>query len=194
MTDIEICNLALGHLASAGIASFEDDSDQARACASFYGPMRDAVLEDAIWSFAKAQYALAPRPAAPAFAWAYQFDVPSTVAKVWRVSSTPETDDDGTPWEMQGGVLLADVSPLYVTVTVNVTDTSLFSAAFCVALAARIAAELCIPLTENRALHGDLWQIYQRKITDAQGVDKSQGSQRGVRSPTVDMNALKWRR
>ena len=193
MDAIQVCNLALGALGTAGITSFEDDSDQARACAAFYAPMRDAVLEDALWSFAKEQYVLAPSVPAPLFGWAYKFLVPAEVVKVHRVSDTPEDDDSGIEWERQGGFILADVSTIYMTAVRRAEDSSLYSAAFCAALAARLASELAIPLTENRALQADLWQLYRQKVADAQGLDKSQGSNRGVVKRVPD-NSLKWRR
>ena len=193
MTDVEICNLALGSLGTAGISAFDDDSDQARACAAFYGPVRDAVMEDALWSFAKGQFVLSPDATAPLFGWTYRFLVPSDVAKVHRVSDTTQDDDSNIAWERQGQYILADVTPIYVTAVKKLTDPTYFSAAFCLALAARLGSELAVPLTENRALQTDLWTLYRNKITDAQGLDKSQGSNHGVIKRLSD-DSLKWRR
>ena len=180
MTDIEICNMALGQLGTAGIASLDDDSDEARACKTFYGPVRDAVLSDAAWSFALGLRVLNPDADAPIFKWAYKFTVPSDVARVHRA-------DDGTgeyrmQWEVLDNAVHADSTPVYVEVVRKVTDTSKYSPAFCMALATRLAAELCIPLTENRALHGDLWALYEKKIKAATRTDGSQGKSERIRS------------
>lgn len=180
MTDIEICNLALGALGTAGIASFDDDSDEARACKQYYAPVRDAVLEDAVWSFATTQRVFNADPDVPLFDWAYKATIPSEVVRVHRA-------DDGTgeyrmKWKMMEGALYSESSPVYATVILKVEDTSKFSPAFCLALSTRLAAELCIPLTENRALHGDLWSLYQKKIKDAARSDGSQGTSERIRS------------
>lgn len=180
MTDIEICNVALGALGTAGVSSFDDDSDQARACKTFYTTVRDAVLEDVIWSFAKKQYRLTPDATAPTFGWLYSFEIPSEVARVHRV-------DDGAgdyrmSWEIIGRFICADEPVIYVTAVKKEDDSSLYSSAFCLALAARLASELCIPLTQNRTLQADLWQLYQQKIKDAAGSDGSQGKSERVRS------------
>ena len=47
----DIVNFALGFLGEGPINSLEDDSDKARTMSAFYFIARDAVLEDANWTF-----------------------------------------------------------------------------------------------------------------------------------------------
>lgn len=180
MTDIEICNMALGYLAVPGITTFEDDSAQARACKTHYAGQRDKVLEDRIWSFAKEQYILVPDAQAPLFGYAKRFAVPGEVVRVHRV-------DDGSgeyrmPWDLQGRFIHADVEKVYVTAVKKLEDTSLYSPGFSIAVALRLAYTLAVPLKENRQLKSELWEEYQTEIKDAGAADGTQGKSERTRS------------
>ena len=85
-------------------------------------------------------------------------------------------------WEKEGKEILANVGVLYVKYVWRVTDPTAFSSAFVQTLAARIAADLCIPLTENRSLQADMWTLYQDKLMDAAATDGMQGRQQPLRS------------
>jgi hypothetical protein len=58
----------------------------------------------------------------------------------------------------------------------RISDTSSFSSLFVQALAARIAADAAIPLTENRQLQVDMWGLYNDKLTEAAARDGQQGT------------------
>lgn len=180
MTEIEICSAALAALGTKGIASFEDDTVEARASGAYYSLVRDKVLEDRIWSFAKKQYILGPDLAVPLFGFEKKFQVPSEVVRVHRV-------DDGSgdyrmQWDLQGRYILADVDSIYVTAVRKETDTSLYSPGFTLCVALRLAVALAVPLKENRQLKADLWQEYKFELGEAAGVDGTQGKSEAVRS------------
>lgn len=52
MTQLELCNVALGHLGEARIAALSDATAAARACSLHYAPVRDEVLRSHRWNFA----------------------------------------------------------------------------------------------------------------------------------------------
>jgi hypothetical protein len=58
----------------------------------------------------------------------------------------------------------------------QVTDTAKFSPLFVQALAARIAADAAIPMTENRQLQVDMWGLYGDKLREAAARDGQQGT------------------
>lgn len=180
MTDIEICSAALAALGTKGISSFDDDSAEARACKAYYSLVRDKVLEERVWSFARKQYVLSPDATAPTFGYTKRFLVPSEVVRVHRV-------DDGSgeyrmPWEMQGRYILADEATIYVTAVRKEVDTSLYSPGFTMCVALRLAVALAVPLKENRQLKADLWDEYTHELKEAAGVDGTQGKSEAVRS------------
>jgi hypothetical protein len=185
VTDIEICSMALGFVKTGGINSFEEETDEARACKTFYGPARDKVLEDRIWSFAKRQYVFdAALAEEPLFFFTKQWELPAEIIRVHRVTSD---SDDPTgqrlEWDLQGRrILTGDVDKLYVTAVRREEDASLYSPGFCTAVALRLAYIFAIPLAENRQLKADLWEEYQREIKDAGGADGAQGKSERTRS------------
>lgn len=52
MTQLQLCNLALGHLGEAVITDINASTTAARACLLNYGPTRDEVLRSHRWNFA----------------------------------------------------------------------------------------------------------------------------------------------
>ena len=182
MTDIEICTAALGFLGTAGITSLDDDTDEARACKAFYSVTRDQVLEERIWTFAKAQYILVPAQDKPAFTWANRFLVPGEVVRIHRVDDG--SGDFRVPYDIHGKFIVSDAEKLYVTAVRREIDTSLYSPTFTSALVLRLAATLAIPLSENRQLKIDLMQEYQATIKEASGLDGSQGPPETRRAST----------
>ena len=65
---IDICNVALVSMLGANsINSLDDDSDEARAMKFCYYIARDAVLEDANWTFATKRFQPAENADPPEF-------------------------------------------------------------------------------------------------------------------------------
>jgi hypothetical protein len=180
VTDIEIASAALNALGTEGITTFEDATTEARAVKGFYEVVRDKVLEDRIWSFAKAQHVLTAHADSPLFDWEHKFELPCEIIRVHRV-------DDGSgsytmPWDLQGRWIFANVETIYVTSVRREEDYSLYSPGFCLAVALRLAAMLAVPLKENRALKLDLMEEYKFELKEAAGVDGSQGKSEQIRS------------
>ena len=58
-TDVSICNMALGHVGTAGnIDSLDQDSSNARVCKQFYPVAKDKILRSYEWDFARTEEAL----------------------------------------------------------------------------------------------------------------------------------------
>ncbi len=94
-------------------------------------------------------------------------------------------------WQKEGRFIVTEgaVGILDVTAVVRVADSSQWSPAFAQVLAARLAAELALPITQDRALQSTLWTLYETKLKDALASDGRQGRSRRIRA-----NALARRR
>jgi hypothetical protein len=180
VTEVEICSAALNALGVKGIASLEDDSTEARACKTYYSLIRDRVLEDRVWSFAKKHYALSPDATAPIFGFTKRFLIPSEIVRVHRVDNGD--GDFRMAWEIFGEYIHADDPAIYVTAVRREVDTSLYSPAFTLCVALRLATVLAVPLKENRQLKVDLWEEYKFELKEASGLDGSQGKSEATRS------------
>lgn len=190
MTDVEICNLALGYLGTNPIVALADATTEARLCTTFYGPVKKSLLAERNWTFAGRTWTATPAAAPTHATWTAAYAVPADCLRVHRI-------DDGEgrydiEWERIGASILTDyeAATLYVEGIDGAVAEASFSDSFCFALAARLAAEICIPLTENATLWGSMHQLAEKKLKEAAGSDGSQGKSERVRAAS----SLKQRR
>lgn len=171
-SEVAICNLALAELGrGAEITSLDEQSQPARACRRRYPYARDAVLRNYDWNFAARRASLPASAAPPAFGYASAFDLP---ADCLFVRAMP--DSACTTWEIEGNRLLTNASPpVPINYTARVTNPGAFDAMFVDALATRLAADLCVQLSENTARAQSLLQLYQVKLDEARRRDSQEG-------------------
>lgn len=102
--------------------------------------------------------------------WTTQCVLPSDCLRVLEVQ-----DDDFVEWSVEaGGVLALDENatiPAAVRYIARVTDVRVFDPLFVDALAARITAELAIPLAQDADLHRVQLSLYQAKLQEAREKD-----------------------
>lgn len=172
LSEVAICNLALQDLGRGlMITALDENSQAARACRLRYPYARDACLRAYDWNFAAARASLPALSKAPAFGFGNAYQLPPDCLFVREVLG-----DDGEPWKIEGGRLLTDLSaPLGITYTRTETNPVLFDALFAEALAARIAADVAVSLTESTGKAQGLWQVYQSKLGEARRRDAQEG-------------------
>ena len=181
MTEVSICNQALGWVGGALIISLGDDTTEAKLCQANYAAVRDAVLEDHAWTFATVRDTLTPLSDAPDWGPTKAFQLPPDTIRVLQVEDTPQGFGN-LEWEREGSTVVASVDRIYIRYTKRVVDTSAFSPAFINALAQRLAAEFAIPLAESRDLQENHWAIYEQKILAAAATDGMQGRRERTRT------------
>jgi hypothetical protein len=186
---VQIANLALSWLGQGLINAFTDNQTEAKVMEANYELSRDKVLADHAWTFAMERQTLAPLVDGPQWGSENRFLIPSNVLRVYRVyranlSSQGTTSRNLTPahWERSGKYILANESTIWAVFIMKVTDSTLFSPGFVHALAARMAADTCMTLTENRQLLVDMEALYDKKIAEAQYSEGSQGRTEIMRS------------
>lgn len=173
ISEVSICNQALSWLGHTPINSLQDNSTAAQLCRDNYEFLRDAVLEERMWTFATAR-AVSESSTMDAWGSNYVHGLPVEWLAVYRVYSTA---DYALGWRLEEGKnIITSDKKIYMWGLKRITDTGKFSIMFSQALAARLAADMAITLTENRQLQADLWQLYQKKLTDAAARDGQQGS------------------
>lgn len=94
-SDVDICNLALGHLGdTATVASIDppEGSAQSEHCARFYPMARDSLLEMHAWNFATRRAQLALLSSAwPE--WAYCYALPAEVLNILAILPPDASND-----------------------------------------------------------------------------------------------------
>ena len=201
---VSICNQALGWLGANLITSLDDDNREAQLCKTNFPDLRDAVLEEREWTFAVRRFQLAPLVLEPKYGYTNQFLVPPIVLRILNLPNTQFTDPGsslligtglaaravGPDQQPQlntfrvegieepsatGIVILANTDTVILRAIVRVANIGLWSSMAIQALAARIAADLAIPLTQNRNLQRDMWTLYEQKLGRASVMDGIQG-------------------
>ena len=124
------------------------------------------------WNFAAARASLPALAEAPAFGFAHAYQLPGDCLFVREVEG-----DDACAWTVERGRLLTDLgAPLNVTYTRAETNPASFDALFTETLAARIAADVAVSLTESTGKAQALWQVYQSKLAEARRRDAQESA------------------
>jgi len=188
-SETSICNQALGWLGANLITSLDDSSIEAQLCKANYAMLRDTVLEEGRWTFARRDYiwgemgAGDSRQPSASWRWEYQYPIPFDILTVQRVFRGPQ--GQVVDWERMERFIYTDAPTIYVSAIVRIEDPDLFGKTFTQALAYRIAAELAIPLTQNE----DIMQLYEQKyrlrLDDALATDGMQGRNEKLRAGSI---------
>jgi len=188
MNQVGICNMALGWLGATAITSLTDVSTNAELCSANWDAAMDAVLEAKEWTWAVKRDSLTVAGGAPAWGYSRRYQLPSDVVRVLQAGDGQL--ESNIEWVREGAYLLTDYEgPLQIRYVSRITDPTIWSAGFVVAMALRLAAHMSIALTENRSREGDLWQLYERQLLKGGALDGMQG-----RSERRRMSAIVSRR
>lgn len=173
-SEVDICNLALGHLgdkATVSSISPPEGSAQATHCARFYPMARDVTLEAHEWGFATVRGTLALLTDTPPPGWLYAYSMPGDCRNIIDLidPNTPEFNplpgpglhwqDDvfnpqPVPYELESrgdgtGVVYTNLAEAQIRYVRSVTDTTKFSAQFTDAVAWLLAAYLAGPVIKG---------------------------------------------
>lgn len=165
---VGICNLGLVNgLGQDPIASLTDNRKAAIHCNLAYDPTRRAMLRAHPWDFATARAQISASATAPAFGFANAFQLPADFIRM----SAMGDDTNQEKWKIEKGFLLTDDSaPLDLVYIYDCQDPALFDPLFVEALAYGIAAELAIPITQDKALKAAMEAKREEKLASARTV------------------------
>lgn len=196
-SEVEICNVALSYLGQDPIISIEEPSSRvAELCALHYPITRDAMTELRMWSFAIAKIT---SNSTQLDEWEQRFvhPKPDGWLKVFRAYRSLTLDSRNlqivsirprgvqSQWNMENDKIVADDSFLFLWGVEQITDTNRFPKTFVKALAARLAVDMCMAITESRSLREDMAKLYDVDLQDASSRDGGQG-----RSELIEANQL----
>lgn len=84
--EVSLCNEVLIGLGARPIASFNENTDEALACANVFATVRDDLLSRHDWPCATRRVQLSPLLDAPVFGYAFQHPLPGDCIRVLGVS------------------------------------------------------------------------------------------------------------
>lgn len=199
-SQVGIVNMSLGRIGVKRIASMTEDSAQAIAANAVYEYILKEVLEVKDWRFAKERVALAKNATAPANKYLYAYTLPSDFLRIAASSvgdpavyptgaystsyQTGRLEIVGTTFayvieNISDDTLCLftdydnDAGDLFLTYIRYITNTAKFTASFVSAFAFRLAAELCLQLTESKAKYDSMITLYERALLRADSLNMS---------------------
>ena len=186
VSEVAIANIALGWLGANSIRSLDDPSTTAELMRENYPFIRDAVMTEAAWMFATARQT---STVADKSEWGNKFKHPVPVdwLQVLRVFRDVSTDRElpSKSWVREGNFILTREGTVYLRGIKRITDTALFHPAFVQCLAARLAADLCMTITQNQKQQGLMLQLYGVKLDEAKNGDGIQGDNEVIQSENL---------
>lgn len=169
LSDLDLCNAALIKLGALPIAGFDDADAAAAVCQTLYPLVVDATLTSRPWSFTLKRATLSPIDGKPLADFGRRFALPVDFLRALYV------DDRGSSprYAILGGELEADSASVVLTYQFRAPEAA-FPPAFRAGLVTRLAAELCLPLTESTSRAEALDRLAERDLERAWTIDRGQ--------------------
>jgi hypothetical protein len=177
LSDVALCSRALLKIGAHTIQSFYDDRIEAEIALALYQPTRDALLSAYPWRFATTQTSL-PRLQNPPHAdYPFAFQLPADLLRV--LSAGSGTHSDGLAYRIVGNTLQthSDIVSLNYIFRPTETETPPF---FEQVLIAQLAAEFCLPLTENASRADLMFKIASQSFERAKRLDAYQDTPKAL--------------
>lgn len=164
---VEICNLALSHLAiGKEIANFETEkSEEASSCRRFYDIALKATLRDFPWSFTTKIAPLALIEESPNDEWAYSYRYPSDCLNIRRILSGERNDtrQSRVPYKIaqdtSGLVIYTDQEDAEIEYTIMANNPLFYPPDFVIAFSFYLAF-----LIAPRITGGDQFKLGERAL------------------------------
>lgn len=173
LSDVELASAALLKLGAPAIASFDEDTTEADVANGLYGVTRDGLLSSHPWSFATGQATLPKLVAEPVADYAIAYQLPADLLRIISLGRADGEKGAGVIYRRQEERVHSNVDGVILTYIFR-PDETLFADYFNTALIVRLAAEFCMPLTENTVRFQALTReaeiaLRRARNTDAQG-------------------------
>ncbi len=171
LSNVELCSAALVKLGAASISSFNDGTTEADIAKTLYDIIRDGLFGLHPWSFATAHVGLTLLPSSPTTDFDYAFDLP--VDFIRALSAGDEERGRGAVFQIVGDELHTNREEITLAY-IKRADEASFPTYFVSALINRLAAEFCLPLTENSSRSDLLFKQADVELRLAKLIDSQQ--------------------
>jgi hypothetical protein len=173
LTDVELCAAALLKIGARPILDLDEETLEAVCARRLYPITRDALLAAHPWSFTLAQAELTPDASPPIADFAHAFALPEDHLRTISVGSRGRSR--GLAYRVQGGRILCDAEAITLAYQRRGAEEEM-PAFFVPLLVARLAAELCVPLTENGGRAIELFRLAEAELRLARLIDSQQAT------------------
>ena len=173
LSALALCTRALLKIGAQPIASLDEGTAEAEVAANLYAGTRDALLSGHPWSFATGQAALPRLATRPVVDFRHAFQLPAGFLRA--LSAGIPGSGRGLTYRLLEDRLHCDAEQVVLSYIFR-PDESVFPAFFAAVLATRLAAEFCIPLTENTSRAQLLLAQAEAELRSARRIDSQQAT------------------
>ena len=170
-TKIDLCSRALVKLGASTIASFDEATAEAKVCTQLYEPTLESLLAAYPWRFALEKAELARLVSVPNADYQYAYQLPNDCVRV--LSAGNGSRSQGLKYKIVGNTLHTNAEQVIISYIAR-PDEANFPPFFSNALIARLAAELCLPLTESTTRTDYMYQRADEEFKNAKLTDSQQ--------------------
>ena len=171
LNDVALCSRALIRLGAAPITSFADGTAESEIAGALYGPTRDALLSAYGWSFASGQVALTALLDSPVADYQNAFQLPNDFLRALSAGSGGR--GRGLNYRIMRGALHTNAQDVILSYIFRPEEEE-FPPYFDMVMIARLAAEFCLPLTENTSRADALFRLADQEYARARQIDAQQ--------------------
>lgn len=174
ITNTDICNMALSHIAVGGIISMDESSEAAKQCKIHYEHTRRRMLGMYNWNFAARETKLALLDeTVPGFAYAYAY--PEECLKIYYVyeeGMAPYKEENPRDYRIAAitGVrraVITDVEKAWCSYTADIKNPDMMSEEFIDGFSHLLASNIAMALTGNANLMQTNLQLAQMSVAQA---------------------------
>jgi hypothetical protein len=177
LSALALCARALLKIGAQPIASLDEGTAEAEVAANLYPGLRDALLAAHPWSFATGQKTLPRLAAQPRADFLHAFQLPAGFLRA--LSAGMPNRGRGLAYRILENRLHCNAEQVVLSYIFR-PEESAFPPHFAAALTARLAAEFCIPLTENTSRAQLLASQAEAEFRAARRADSQQATPRAI--------------
>lgn len=187
MDRIKLVNLALTRLGAATVERLDEPSEQARVVNRVYDAVRQDLLRQYDWGFARRSVSLA-EVQSDSGEYRFAYRVPADCLTVRRLRDEnfiflPRDNRFKIVGDERGRLILTDVAAARLEYTADVQDEGLFDAEFSQAMSWKLAADVAMALTGRPDLVQLMQSGFERYMLEAQWNDANEDN---VEDPKLD--------
>lgn len=177
LSDVALCSRALLKIGAHPLQSFYDDRIEAEIALALYQPTRDALLSAYPWRFATTQTSLPRLHNPPQADYPYAFQLPANLLRV--LSAGHGAHSDGLAYRIVGNTIQTTRGSISLNYIYR-PDESETPPFFEQVLIAQLAAEFCLPLTENVSRAEMMFKIASQAFERAKRLDAYQDTPKAL--------------
>jgi hypothetical protein len=180
-SEVQIARLALQHLGDRyDITSLTESSPEAEQVNLVFTSVRDMVLREHPWKFARKYATPAALSGVAPGNWEYMYTYPSDAMRIIRIVNPLGEGVPPIRFEIARNsadlrVILTDQSEPTIEYTQRITDPQQFDPQFTVAFSYRLAQYIAMPITGDRQIMADMKSMADIEVGKAKASDANEG-------------------